>query len=188
MTDETLIHALQQGNRLAFNTIVQQWQHMVYKTVLGIVQHEQEAEDVAQEVFVQVYLNIHSFRGDAKLSTWIYRIAITRALDRQRKMKAKKRIGLIKHKLGLGEAAESLPDFHHPGIALDNKEQSALLFKALQQLPEQQKAAFVLIKTEGLSYEEVSQILHTTVKWVEGLMHRAKENLRKHLSVYFKKG
>jgi RNA polymerase sigma-70 factor (ECF subfamily) len=185
LTDETLIQALKQGNKLAFNVLVQQWQHMVYNTVLGILQHEQEAEDTAQEVFVQVYLNIHTFRGDAKLSTWIYRIAITKALDRQRKAKAKKRMGFIRNKLGLGVQEEAIPDFQHPGITLDQKEQSSLLFKALQKLPEQQKAAFVLIKTEGLTYEEVSHILNTTVKGVEGLMHRAKENLRKHLSGYF---
>lgn len=85
MNQEDLILQLKAGNELAFRHLVESHQDMVYNTVLGIVQDVQETEDVAQEVFIQVYRSIGTFRGEAKLSTWLYRIAITKALDWQRK-------------------------------------------------------------------------------------------------------
>ncbi len=159
---------------------------MIYNTVLGIVQQAQEAEDVAQEVFVQAYLNIQGFRGDSKLSTWLYRIAISKALDWERKSRAKKRVNLVKSVFGIGTKEEdTVVEFHHPGVQMENKEQAAMLFSAIKHLPENQRIAFVLIKVEGMSYDEASAVLQTTVKAVEALMHRAKENLRKTLTKYY---
>lgn len=186
MNELLLIQQLQQGNRQAYTQLVEAYQHMVYNTVLNILQQSEEAEDVAQEVFIQVYQNIGGFRADSKLSTWIYRIAITKSLDWQRKKKAKKRFSIIKQTLGFGvEETDEPVNFNHPGVQLDNKEQAAVLFKALNQLPDNQKVAFVLIKAEGLSYEETSAVLKTTVKAVEALMHRAKANLKKILQDYY---
>lgn len=187
MNEEALIGELRQGSAMAFTQLVEAYQHMVHNVVLNIVNHAQEAEDVAQEVFIQVYQQVHHFRGEAKLSTWLYRIAITKALECERKKKAKKRFHTLKTLIGIGDDNDDLAiDFHHPGIQLDNKEKAATLFKAMKQLPDNQRTAFMLIKAEGLSYEEVSGIMSITVKAVEALMHRAKENLRKTLSVYYK--
>jgi RNA polymerase sigma factor (sigma-70 family) len=186
LNETLLIQQLQQGNRQAFTQLVLAHQHMVHNTVLSIVQHVQEAEDVSQEVFVQVFESIGSFRAESKLSTWVYRIAITKALDCERKRKAKKRVNLIKNWVGIGnKEAEEVVEFHHPGVALDKKEEASVLFKALQQLPQSQRTAFTLIKAEGLSYEETSAIMQTSIKAIEALMHRAKENLRKILKNYY---
>ncbi|MDE3237001.1 MAG: RNA polymerase sigma factor [Bacteroidota bacterium] len=185
MNELLLVQELKNGNSKAFTQMVEAYQHMVFNTVLSMVQHHHEAEDLAQEVFVQVYQSIHTFRGEAKLSTWLYRIAVTKALDWQRKQKAKKRINALKNIIGLGVKEEQLPDFHHPGIQLDKKEQAAVLFKAMQQLPDNQRIAFILIKTEGLTYEQAGDVLNVSVKAVEALMHRAKENLRKILTNYY---
>ncbi|MFW2477973.1 MAG: RNA polymerase sigma factor, partial [Sediminibacterium sp.] len=85
MNQEDLILQLKARNEQAFRQLIESCQDMVFNTVLGIVQDFQEAEDLAQEVFIQVYHSIDGFRGEAKLQTWIYRIAITKALDWQRK-------------------------------------------------------------------------------------------------------
>ena len=77
------------------------------------------------------------------------------------------------------EPLHELPDFNHPGIAFDRKENSAKLFKAIAQLPENQKIAFTLHKLEDLSYHKISEVMETSVPAVESLMHRAKQNLRK---------
>lgn len=186
LTETQLVVELKNGSEQAFSVLVQTYQNMVFNAVLGIVQQLEEAEDVAQEVFIQVYQSIKGFRGDAKLSTWVYRISITKALDFERGKKAKKRINALKNIIGIGEKDESsIPDFHHPGIALDKKEEANILFKAIKKLPENQRVAFVLIKVEGLNYANTAQILNTTEKGIEGLMHRAKENLRKILADYY---
>ncbi len=185
MNEQEFILLLQKGDQQAFKQLVNTWQNMVYNTVLGIVQDNQEAEDVSQEVFIQVYQSIKHFRGDAKLSTWLYRVSVTKALDAERKKKSKKRLANLKSWVGLGEKEEEAVHFHHPGVQLDNKERAAVLFKAMQKLSDNQRIAFTLIKAEGLSYEETADIMNITIKAVEALMHRAKENLRKQLQHFY---
>jgi len=77
------------------------------------------------------------------------------------------------------EPIYEVADFYHPGVALDQKENAAKLFKAIDQLPENQKVAFTLHKVEDLSYQEISEVMRTSVSAVESLMHRAKQNLKK---------
>lgn len=187
MDEKILVEQLKQGDQTAFKTIVDTWQNMVYNTALGIVQSEEDAEDIAQEVFVQVYQSISSFKGDSKFSTWLYRIAITKSLDHERKKKRKKRFAFVKSLFGEeSEVVVHPPDFHHPGVAIEKKEDAATLFAAIAQLPENQKIAFTLHKVEGLSYQEVSDVMETTVSSVESLMHRARTNLKKILENHYK--
>jgi RNA polymerase sigma-70 factor (ECF subfamily) len=188
LTNETeLIEQLKQGDEAAFKTIVEQWKDMVYNTILGIVQNETEAEDLAQDVFIKVFEKINTFKGDSKFSTWLYRIATTTALDHLRSKKRKKRFGFLQSLGGGNDEKEAIPDFHHPGVSLDNKERAAVLFKAIESLPENQKTAYTLHKLEGLSYRDVSEVLNTTVSAVESLMSRANQNLRKELEEYYNK-
>ena len=105
--------------RAAFKTIVETWQNMVYNTALGIVQNAEDAEDIAQEVFVQVYQSISSFKGESKFSTWLYRITVTKSLDHERKKKRKKRFAFVRSIFGeQNEVLVNPPDFHHPGVVL----------------------------------------------------------------------
>jgi RNA polymerase sigma-70 factor (ECF subfamily) len=186
LSEWILIEQLKKKDESAFKTIVETWKDMVFNTALGIVQSMEDAEDVAQEVFIQVYESIHSFKGEAKFSTWLYRITITKSMDHLRKKKRKKRFAFIQSLFGMNnEVLYDPPDFNHPGITLDNKEKAAILFKAIQRLPETQKIAFTLHKIEGLSYQEVSDIMNSSLSSVESLLHRAKNNLKKHLTDYY---
>ncbi|MBC8033421.1 MAG: RNA polymerase sigma factor [Chitinophagaceae bacterium] len=186
MSEWILIERLKQGDEAAFKTIVTTWQDMVYNTALGILQNAEDAEDVAQEVFVQVYESIASFKGESKFSTWLYRITITKSMDHIRRKKRKKRFAGIQGLFGMNnEPVYEPPDFHHPGVLLANKETAAILLRSVKVLPENQRIAFTLHKIEGLSYQEVSEIMKTTVSSVESLMHRAKNNLRKSLEAYY---
>ncbi len=187
MNEWTLIEQLKQGDETAFKTIVDTWQNMVYNTAIGIVQNAEDAEDITQEVFVQVYQSISSFKGDSKFSTWLYRITITKSLDHERRKKRKKRFAFVKSLFGEeNQVTVHPPDFNHPGVVLDKKEDAATLFAVINQLPENQRIAFTLHKVEGLSYQEVSEVMKTTVSSVESLMHRAKNNLRKKLEEHYK--
>lgn len=180
LNEQELIQGLRNGDEAAFRLLVNTYQDRVYNTVIGIVQNAEDAEDVTQEVFIQVFRSIHTFKGESKLSTWLYRIATTRSLDLLRSRKSKKRFGFIQRLFGDGaEPLFEIPDFNHPGVELDKKDNAAKLFRAIGQLPENQKTAFVLHKLEDLSYLEVSEVMNTSVPAVESLMHRAKLNLRK---------
>ncbi|MFP5042820.1 RNA polymerase sigma factor [Parasediminibacterium sp. JCM 36343] len=183
MDEPILIQQLQQGEGQAFTQLVSAYQHIVFNTVLGILQNREDAEDVAQEVFVQVYQSIGQFKGESKLSTWLYRIAVTKSLDWQRRKSRKKRFAVVESFFGIVDTIRhDPPEFHHPGVAIENKEKAALLFKAMMALPENQKVAFTLNKVEGLSYQEIAEVMQVTVASVEAFLHRAKQNLRKELA------
>jgi RNA polymerase sigma-70 factor (ECF subfamily) len=187
LSEWILIEQLKQGNEAAFKTIVEAWQDMVYHTALGIIQNAEDAEDIAQEVFVQVYESVHTFKGESKFSTWLYKITVTKTMDHIRRKKRKKRFAFIQSIFGANdELTHDPPDFHHPGVVLDKKETTTELFKAIDQLPENQKVAFTLNKLEGLNYQEVSEIMNTTVSSIESLLHRAKNNLKKLLEIYYR--
>lgn len=182
MTETELIRGLKNADEAAFRYLVETYKDRVYNTVISIVQNPEDAEDVTQEVFIQVYRSVGTFKGESKISTWLYRIATTRSLDLLRSRKSKKRFGFIQRLFGEGnEPVFEIPDYNHPGIALDRKENAARLFKAIRQLPENQKIAFTLHKMEDLSYQEISEVMKTTVPAVESLLHRARLNLRKML-------
>lgn len=188
MNQPELIKRLQQGDEQAFTKLVDEWQDMVYNTALGIVQHADDADDITQEVFIQVYKSVSSFKGDSKFSTWLYRITVSKALDHEKKKKRKKRFGFVQGLFGGQEEEQLHPvEFNHPGVELEKKERASELFKALKKIPDNQRIAFTLHKLEGQSNQEVAEIMNTTLYAVESLMSRAKINLRKELKKYYDK-
>lgn len=183
---EALIDKLKQGDQSGFTAMVDTYQHMVYNTALGIVQNADDADDITQEVFVQVYLSIGDFKGESKLSTWLYRITISKALDHEKKKNRKKRFGFVLSLFGNdGEAKHHPVEFNHPGVQLEKKEKAAELFNALKQLPDKQRVAFILHKIEGRGHQEIAEIMDTSLYAVESLVGRAKMNLKKILNNYY---
>lgn len=187
MNETGLIEQVKKKDRNAFKELVETWQGLVYNTSLGILQNEEDAEDVSQEVFMQVYSSIHSFKGDAKFSTWLYKITVSKATDHIRKKKRKKRFAFLQSLYGKNdEQIIDPPDFLHPGIHLENKESGTELFKAINKLLPNQKTAFILNKIENLSYQEIGEILNISNAAVDSLLQRAREKLKKILKEYYK--
>lgn len=186
MNQPELIVQLQQGDEQAFKKLVDEWQDMVYNTALGIVQNSDDADDITQDVFVQVYQSVSSFKGESKFSTWLYRIVISKALDHVKKKKRKKRFAFVLSLFGsIKEEELHAVEFNHPGVVLENKERAAELFKALRQLPDNQRIAYTLHKLEAQQHHEIAAIMDTSVTAVESLIARAKINLRKILKEYY---
>jgi RNA polymerase sigma-70 factor (ECF subfamily) len=181
-----LVLLLQKGDESAFTKLVDEWQNMVYNTAVSIVQNEDDADDITQEVFIQVYQSVSSFKGESKFSTWLYRVTVSKALDHEKKKKRKKRFGFVQSLFGVeGEEQVHAVEFNHPGVQMEKKEKAGELFNALKKLPDKQRIAFTLHKLEGQSYQEVAEIMNTTLYAVESLMSRAKTNLKKELSKYY---
>ncbi len=120
LQDQTLIHAIKQGDQIAFQSLVRQYQDRIFHVCLSFVPVQEDAEDLAQEVFVEVFRSINSFRGDSKLGTWIHRIAISKSLELQRYRKRQKRQAFFKSLVGLDEPAVVNVGsmMNHPGIML----------------------------------------------------------------------
>jgi RNA polymerase sigma-70 factor (ECF subfamily) len=182
--DETqIIPQLRKGNQLAFQELVETFQDKVLNTCLGFVPNQHDAEDLVQEVFIEVYRSISKFRGDSKLSTWIYRITTTKCLEHLRAKKRQKRQSFFQSLIGMHENADRIKayDFDHPGVLMENRERTKMLYQAIEKLPENQRVAFTLHKIEGLSYQEITEVMETSLSSVESLMFRAKKNLKKYL-------
>jgi RNA polymerase sigma factor (sigma-70 family) len=182
-----LITLLQQGDEAAFKKLVDEYQDMVYNTVVSMVQYADAADDITQEVFIQVYQSAAQFKGEAKLSTWLYRIAVNKALDYEKKKKRKNKGGWIQRIWGgADDDTMHLSDFHHPGIALEQKENAAHLFNSLKKIPDKQRIVFTLHKLEGLSHQEIAAVMDISLASVESLMARAKAGLKQALESYYK--
>lgn len=186
LTDFEDIEGLKQGDERAFSQLVVGFSQRIYNLCLSILQNQEDAEDATQEVFSTVFLSVKEFKGESKLSTWLYRIAINKCQEHLRKKNRKKRFGFLVS-IEKSESAELSPSFFHPGIELENKERAAILFAAVDRLPENQKVAFTLHKMEGVSYEEVAETMGMTLSSIESLLFRAKQNLKKSLGAYYEK-
>ena len=185
MHENELIQALREGSESAFGELVRAYGSRIYNTALSLVQNAEDAEEIAQDVFVKVYRHIANFRNESGLSTWLYRITVTQSLDLLRKKKRQRTAAQLFGLFGKAKD-EEIPHFDHPGVLAEQKENASILFRAIRSLPAQQQAAFVLQKTEGLSQQEIAHILDTTASAVESLLHRAKANLRKYLENFYK--
>jgi RNA polymerase sigma-70 factor (ECF subfamily) len=189
MNDKELIQKIAAKDHSAFKELVDHYQSLVINTCYNLLGNRQDAEDVAQEVFFQVHKSVKKFRLEAKISTWLYRIAVNRSLNF---IRDKKRSGWLRNLSSLLEGqrqeVSDVPasNSDRPDIALEKKERNAVVQQAIDSLPDKQRAAFVLHKYEGLSYQEIAQILNRSFSSVESLIHRAKLNLQKKLLGYLK--
>jgi RNA polymerase sigma factor (sigma-70 family) len=163
---------------------VEQHQLQVFNTAIGLVQDSGAAEDIAQDVFVTVFKSILSFNQKSSLSTWIYRITVNKSLDHLRARNRQKTHGFLGQLFhnDTGEAIHDKPNFEHPGVQLEQKENARYLFEAIETLPDNQKTVFVLAHIEELPQKDIAEIMNLSVKAVESLLQRAKGNLRKKLS------
>ncbi len=166
-----------------FETIVRLYKDKVFNTCLGFVKHFDDAEDLAQEVFIEIYQKHSGFKSKANIGTWIYRIAVNKSLEYIRKRSRLKRGGAVEVRSDHFDVAADT--FYHPGVMLENRERSAILFQHIDKLPESQKVAFLLQKLEGLSVKEIAQVLQKSESSVESLLKRSREKLREKLSAYY---
>ena len=183
MDEITILRKIAEGDRKAFQVLYGSYSSRVYNTALSYLQNAEDAEEITQDVFLEIHRSAGKFEERSSVSTWIYRIAVSKSLDKLKHRKRKKRAAILLRIFGpTGEIEHDVPNFDHPGVLLERKEEARLLFQAIDQLPEKQKAAYVLTYAEALPTKEVAEILQLSTKAVESLLQRAKVNLRKYLS------
>ncbi len=188
MTDDTdLIKRLKAADRSAFNELVQLHSDKVLNTCYRFLLDKEDAEDISQEVFIEVFQSIKSFKGDSKLSTWIFRIAVTKSLDEIKMKKRKKRISSFGKILHLDDVVHWIGGGQMPDASINEKERMKEVMHALDKLPENQRAAFTLSKIEGYSNTEIADIISTTTEAVESLVYRAKKTISLELEKILKK-
>lgn len=172
--DAHLVDRLRRGDPRAFEALVIAHQHRVFGIALRMLGSRAEAEDVAQEVFLRVHRGIDDFRGEAKLSTWLY--AITSRLCLNRLASSERR------RERAGEAAlERLASGDDPADSAERSELGAALERAIAELPDDRRLVVVLRDVEGLAYEEIAAALDLPLNTVRSRLHRARMDLKEKL-------
>lgn len=178
MTDYELLQGA--SDEELFRKLYERYKDKVYNTALYQLSQPEDAEEITQDVFTEIFRSSGGFKGDSHVSTWIYRITINKCLDKHRSHQRKKR-SLISYLFGdIHESMEPV-EYQHPGMAAEQRETYQQLFAAIHRLSGNQKTAFILTYVEDLPQREVAEILGLKLKAVESLLQRAKQALRKDL-------
>lgn len=178
LNDKELLTQLKTGNSNAFAELVALYQKKILNICYRFLMNRADAEDVSQEVFLEIYHSIANFKENSKLSTWIYRIAVSKSLDELKKKSRKKRITSIGKTLGLEKVVLWVAGMDRPDKAMEENEDLEILMKALNKLHESQRIALTLSKIEGYTNSEVAEIMQISLTAVDSLIYRAKQNLR----------
>jgi RNA polymerase sigma-70 factor (ECF subfamily) len=179
--DERLVALAQDGNREAFEVLVERYKQRAYRIAYDFTRHREDAKDLSQEAFLRAFANIRGFDSQASFYTWFYRILVNLCLDYRR------RLGRVSWR-SLEEAREQPAEASvMPGDSLPHQEviaseMSRKVGQALEALPPKQRAAFLLRNHEGLSIREIAGIMRTAEGTVKVHLHRAVAALRQSLA------
>lgn len=170
--DRELLQNVADGDGSALRMLYARHAERVYNTALSYLQIEADAEEVTQDVFAKAWRASAKFKAESQVTTWLYRITVNTSLTALKKRQRRGFLG------SLSTATNDPPDFHHPGVKLEERETNRALFAAIYRLPDRQKTAFVLSFVEELPRQQVADVMGLTRKAVEGLLMRAKKGLR----------
>lgn len=180
-SDEALVRRCQRGEWEAFDLLMQQHETKVYNIAYRMLGHPDDASDAAQEVFIRLYHALPKFRGECAFSTWLYRIAVNVCLDavRRRARQPSVRTSALAAEDEEADFMDNVPDAHpDPEKIVMQKELQRLVHEAIQTLPEPQRAVIVLYDLEGFTYEEMAEILRTSIGTIKSRLNRARLALK----------
>ncbi len=182
LTDERLVLLSKDGDLDAFNRLVDRFQGTVYSLCLRLLGNPQSAEDATQEAFLSAYRSVSRFEG-GNFRSWLLRIAANESKDELRRRSRRDRAGSLDQMVGTLEMPMEIPD-PSPGAEseLERKELGAVIQRALDRLPFDQRQAVVLLDVHGYRYEEIARMTGSSLGTVKSRIHRARERLRRDLS------
>jgi RNA polymerase sigma-70 factor (ECF subfamily) len=180
--DYELVKRVQAGEKVAFDLLVRKYQSRIISLVSRMVKDQMEVEDVAQEAFIKAYRGLANFRGDSAFYTWLYRIAINTAknylVSRHRKASM---MGVDAQDAEQYDGADLLQDHDTPEDLLVSEEVRGSVHNSIEALPVELKTAITLREFEGLSYEEIAEVMECPIGTVRSRIFRAREAIENNL-------
>ncbi len=185
--DEVLIARFQAGDEKSFDELVHRYERKIRLLCMQYLFDPQEVEDSTQEIFIKVYRSLHAFEPQAQFLTWLYRIAINHCLN---VLRSKRRRKWLQPFSQLSDdrtirQLESQSSGHDPLQELERSERIQRVRSAISALPDDQRTAVILHRFEGLSYQQIAEVMGCSVSAVESRLHRAKFKLARLLENYF---
>jgi RNA polymerase sigma-70 factor (ECF subfamily) len=182
-TDRQLVERVQRGDKRAYDLLVLKYQHRIVSLVSRYMRDQDEVLDVTQEAFIKAYRALPGFRGDSAFYTWLYRIAINTAKNYL--VSKSRRPPDTDIDVDQGEYQEvglALSDIENPENSLERDQLEAVVYKAIDDLPEELKVAVTLREFEGLSYEEIAGVMDCPVGTIRSRIFRAREAIEKKIA------
>ncbi|MBQ2614613.1 MAG: sigma-70 family RNA polymerase sigma factor [Clostridia bacterium] len=182
--EKALIQRAQNGDTHAFEILVQEYQTRIFSIAYRMMQNQEDAADLTQEILLKLFKNLDKFRGNSKFSTWVYRVATNSCLDALKKAKRQSAYSLDKAiETEEGTLLGEIPDKGSmPQELAEKKAMIEAVRLGILKLSKEHQRVIVLREVEGFSYEEIAQILNCSVGTVKSRINRGRENLKKILS------
>ena len=180
ISDIELVNRTLNGDRSAYQQLVEKYQQRVYAVAFGVLHEREDALDVVQDVLIKAYRKLNRFRGASSFYTWIYRITVNMAIDYRRK---RKNIVKIEYDDRIGQEDDTetvtLPGkSEDPAETLHRKEINTMVMDAMKGLPEDQRTVLVLREIEGLAYDEIAKVVGISIGTVMSRLHYGRKKLR----------
>lgn len=181
LTDEQLVEMAVRENPDAFGEIVKRWERKIFALCFGMLHVEEDARDAAQETFISAYRNLSSFRGEAKVSSWLHRIAVNQCLSKQRRAKVRGESSLEEEQAGDGVSITA-PKSQTPSRSFEKNERLALVRKAVSTLPPDLREVIVMKEFEEMTFQQIAETLDMPLSTVKSRVYAALKQLRMKLS------
>jgi RNA polymerase sigma-70 factor (ECF subfamily) len=187
LTDVEVVNQFKAGDALAFEEIISRYESKVMSLALRFTRNQEDAEEVMQDVFTTVYRKIDGFRGQSAFSSWLYRIVVNAAFMKLRKRKQSQTVSMDDLSPAIKQYCIDRETFNgsfSQNITISHEMQSVIQ-SAVNKLPDQYRAVFVLRDVDGLSNQETGEILNLSIPAVKSRLHRSRIMLRKKLQRYY---
>lgn len=184
-SDQSLIDQTLAGRREAFGLLVERYQHRLYHGLLHVLGSAEDAQDVAQDAFVNAFEKLASFKGQAAFYSWLFRIALNAGVSAKRKTR-RMTVSVEARREAAGlEPADDDPS-NEPSHAMHVSDRQRLVRQALSELSEEFRTALVLKEMDGMSYEEIATVVDVPLGTVRSRIHRARMEMRAKLGLLLK--
>jgi RNA polymerase sigma-70 factor, ECF subfamily len=176
-SDEQIVERALSGEAEAFGEIVRRWERRIYALACGMLDSSEEARDATQETFLSAFRNLRGFRGEAKVSSWLHRIAVNQCITRQRRAKVRKESAL-EDDAETGGASYAMPAASSPARAAENRQRRELVRRAVQALPAELRQVVVMKEFEELTFQEIADALGLPQSTVKSRLYTALRQLQ----------
>lgn len=182
-SDEQIVQQALTGDADAFGEIVRRWERRIFALSFGMLGREEDARDATQETFLAAFRNLRGFRGDAKVSSWLHRIAINQCITRQRRARVRNETG-IDQEAERDAAVFSLPANVSPSYVAEGRERSEAVRRAVSALPTELRQVVVMKEFEELTFQEISEVLNLPLSTVKSRLYTALRQLQMRLEKF----
>ncbi len=163
-----------------FSLLVDRYKDNIFKLIYGFTNDYGEAEDISQEVFVTLYKKLHTYQGESKLSTWLYRIATNKSIDWHRKKKRRAIFSLFDNNNQVSNIESNIPPPQEMYILSEEQRE---IQSAVTRLDEKYRLVIIMYYYQSMTYQDIAEILHISTRTVETRLYRAKKILKRHIKI-----